>query len=125
MSTTSLRDYQQALASHLKVYTAVSNLRASHKFSSTALFSTKEVFAFSRSSDTKDFIVAMNVMEEEVTLSLEEIILMLGGDHTSAKVVVRSSGEDAMSKLREFYSDPVIILEVLTLMEILLAQWLT
>ena len=93
MSTTSLRDYQQALASHLKVYTAVSNLRASHKFSSTALFSTKEVFAFSRSSDTNDFIVAMNVMEDEITVNLEDIIMMLGGDHTLAEVMVRSSGE--------------------------------
>ena len=67
----------------------------------------------------------MNVMEDEVTVNLEDIIMMLGGDHTSAVVIVRSSGEDAMSKLREFYSDPVIILEVPTQMEILLAQWLT
>ena len=88
----------QALTSHLKVYMDVSRLRASRKFTNTNLFSTHEVFAFSRSTDSADhFILAMNVMEDEVTVSLEDIILMLGGDHTSAEVVVRSSGEVLMS----------------------------
>ena len=87
----------QALTSHLKVYMDVSHLRASRKFTYTNLFSTQEVFSFSRSTDSADhFIVAMNVMEDEVTVSLEDIILMLGGNNTSAEVVIRSSGEDIM-----------------------------
>ena len=109
----------------MKVYKAVSTIRASHKLTSSSLFSTKEVFAFSRSSDSDTFIVAMNVMEDEVTLSLEDIILMIGGDHTSAEVVVSSSGEDALTMPHELSYDIVIILEVLNQMEILLAQWLT
>ena len=86
----------QPLTSHLKVYSDASHLRASRKFTYTNLFSTQEVFAFSRSTDSDHFIVAMNVMEDEVTVSLEDIILMLGGNNTSAEVVVRSSGEDIM-----------------------------
>ena len=79
----------------------VSQIRAAHKFTSTSLFSTDEVFAFSRSSDSDTFIVAMNVMSEEVIVSLEDIILMLGGDQTTAVVVVRSSGEQMRKSLVE------------------------
>ena len=94
----------------MKVYKAVSHIRASNKFTSSSLFSTKEVFAFSRSSDSDTFIVAMNVMEDEVTLSLEDIILMIGGDHTSAEVVVRSSGEHAVTMPGELSYDIVLYL---------------
>ena len=76
----------------MQVYKAVSQLRASHKLTTTALFSTQEVFAFSRSSDSGDFIVAMNVMEEEVTVSLEDLLLEVGWDYSSGEVLVRSSG---------------------------------
>ena len=77
----------------MQVYKAVSQLRASHKLTTTALFSNREVFAFSRSSDSGDFIVAMNVMEEEVTVSLEALVLEMDRDCDSGEVLVRSAGE--------------------------------
>ena len=59
---------------------------------STGLFSTEQVFSFSRSSDSDSFIVAMNVMEEEVTVSLGDLLLEVGWDYSSGEVLVRSSG---------------------------------
>ena len=60
---------------------------------STSLFSTEQVFSFSRSSDSDSFIVAMNVMEEEVTVSLEALVLEMDRDCDTGEVLVRSSGE--------------------------------
>ena len=84
---------QDVSRSHLQVYQAVSQLRASHKLTSTGLFSTEQVFSLSRSSDSDSFIVAMNVMEEEVTVSLEDLVMEMDRDCDSGEVLVRSAGE--------------------------------
>ena len=76
------------------MYKNVSQLRSAHQFTSTGLFSTQEVFAFARGSD-QDYpiIVVINVMEEEVSVSLADLILEMGDSYFSGIVLVRSSGE--------------------------------
>ena len=76
------------------MYKNVSQLRSAHQFTSTGLFSTQEVFAFARGSD-QDYpiIVVLNVMEEQVSVSLADLILEMGDSYFSGIVLVRSSGE--------------------------------
>ena len=79
----------------MQVYKSVSQLRSA-EFTRTGLFSTEEVFAFARASsdDPADsVIVVMNVMEEEVSVSLTDLSLEMGITF-NGQVLVRSSGDD-------------------------------
>ena len=76
------------------MYKSVSQLRPAVQFLSTSLFSTQEVFAFARGSAQEyPIIVVLNVMESEVSVSLAELILEIGGSYSSGTVLVRSSGD--------------------------------
>jgi len=75
------------------VYKSVSQLRSA-ELTRTGLFSTEEVFAFARASSDdlgNSLMVVMNVMEEEVSVSLMDLILEMGITF-NGQVLVRSSG---------------------------------
>ncbi len=77
----------------MQVYKSVTQLR-SPEFKLTGLFSTEEVFAFTRvtEEDGNGFIVVMNVMKEEVKVSLMDLILEVN-ILFNGEVLVRSSGD--------------------------------
>ena len=78
--------------SHLGVYKAVSQLRASQQWSGTALWSTHHVFAFLRHGQEADYVMVMNVLNMEVNITLETLLLEAGVSAQSGEVVIRSSG---------------------------------
>ena len=74
----------------------MAQLRRQHQFQpTTGLYSTQQVFAFARLSEAStglsDFLVVMNVAEEEVELGLGDLLLEMGLG-TEGEVVIRSSG---------------------------------
>ena len=75
------------------MYKSVIQLR-SPEFKLTGLYSTEEVFAFTRvtEEDGNGFIVVMNVMKEEVKVSLMDLILEVN-ILFNGEVLVRSSGD--------------------------------
>ena len=79
--------------SHLWVYRQLTDIRHRHAFSLTALTSTAQVFSFLRHGPSADLVVAMNVMEEEASVSLTSLLLEVGLTSWEGTVLVRSSGE--------------------------------
>ena len=77
--------------SHLSVYQAVSGLRSSHMFTSTALWSTHHVFSFYRHSPDLDIIMLMNVLEMNVTITLETLLLEAGVSCDTGDGIISSS----------------------------------
>ena len=75
------------------MYKQASKLRKDHDFSSIGLYSTESVFSYLRHSDDINIIFAMNIDQEEQQVNLGDLLLEMGIETSTGRVLIRSSGK--------------------------------
>ena len=75
------------------VYKQASQLRKDHDFSSIGLYSTESVFSYLRHSDDINIVFAMNIDQEEQQVNLGDLLLEMGIETSTGRVLIRSSGK--------------------------------
>jgi len=79
--------------SHLSVYKQASQLRKDHDFSSIGLYSTESVFSYLRHSDDINIVFAMNIDHYIKQVNLGDLLLEMGIETSTGRVLIRSSGQ--------------------------------